>query len=424
MEFPTWVEIDLDRLEGNFRAIRDDVGPGVGVLFVVKADGYGHGAVEIGRAALAHGADMLGIATLHEGIELRQAGIDGPVLILSPSLPGELDEIMAWRLRPTISTPSQARDASAWAVDRGGRITAHVEVDTGMGRTGLDYEDAIASVREMAGLPGLELEGLFTHFPVSDGSDEEFTRVQIGKFSRLVDALEGQGVRFRFVHAANSAAVERFPESRFNMVRPGILPLGIYPSEHVPRRPAVLPVMSFHCRLVQIKDVPEGRHISYGATYVTPRPSRIGVIAAGYGHGLSRRLSNRGEVYLRGARAPIVGRVTMDLTMIDLTAIPAAAVGDDVLLFGDPGPAGGKEGAGSAAAIRIEEVAEWAETIPWEIMCLIDKRVVRKYVRSGKVVKVMTLVGERLESDAGPGGGVLYSGAQRSVRASGSGWKK
>ncbi len=422
MNFPTWVEIDLDRLERNIEVLRASLGAEVRILLVVKADAYGHGAVEVGRAALNAGVAMLGIATLHEGIELRQAGVTGPILILSPSLPGELDEIMAHDLRPTLSTESQARDASAWAVERGGRITVHVEIDTGMGRTGLDHDDAFETVTRMSGLPGLEFEGIFTHFPVSDGPDESFTRMQIEKFDRLIGRLDAAGIRFTWRHAANSAAAVRFPDSRLNMVRPGILPLGIHPSEHVRPELPVRPVMSFHSRLVQLRHVPAGRHVSYGATYVTSRDSLIGVIAAGYGHGYSRRLSNRGEVSIRGRRAPIVGRVTMDLTMIDLTEIADAEVGDDVLLFGDPSETeGGRHG---AVPVRIEEVADWAETIPWEIMCRIDKRVVRKYVRGGQVVKVMTLVGERLESETGPAGGVLYSGAQKSVRASGSGWKK
>lgn len=418
MNFPTWVEIDLDRLDHNLREIRREIGPDVAILFVVKADAYGHGAVEVGRAALDAGAAMLGVATLHEGIELRQAGVNEPILILSPSLPGELDEILAYRLRPTLSTPGQAADLSAWASDGRDRVPVHLEVDTGMGRTGFDYETAEQELTRVAQLPGIEAEGIFTHFPVSDSPDLSFTREQVAKFNPLLDRLAAAGITFRYRHAANSAGLLALPDSRLNMARPGIAVLGIYPSAHVPRVIDLKPVLSFHCRLVQLRSVPPGRHISYGATYVTGRDSRIGVIAAGYGHGLSRLLSNRGQVMIRGRRAPIVGRVTMDLTMVDLTDAPEAAVGDDVILFGEPAEAA----AGGDRPIRIEEVAAWAETIPWEVMCQIDKRVVRKYVRGGRVVKVMTLVGERLEAGDGSTAGVIYSGAQRSVRASSSGY--
>src|SRR5512140_290645 len=418
MNFPTWVEVDLDRLDHNLHEIRREIGPDVAILFVVKADAYGHGSVEVGRAALASGVVLLGVATLHEGIELRQAGINEPILILSPNLPGELDEILAYRLRPTLSTPEQATDLSAWVAGRGDRIPVHLEVDTGMGRTGFDYETAEADLLRISQLPGIEMEGAFTHFPDSDGPETAFTLEQMSKFDRLLDRLAAAGLSFRYRHAANSAALMSLPGSRLNMVRPGIAVLGIYPSSHVPRRAALKPVLSFHCRLVQVRPVPAGRHISYGGTFVTERDSRIGVIAVGYGHGLSRLLSNRGQVMIRGRRVPIIGRVTMDLTMVDLTDLPLAAVGDDVLLFGDPPDAA----PGGDSPIRIEEVAAWAETIPWEIMCQIDKRVVRKYVRSGQVVKVMTLVGERLALDEGVQSGVIYAGGRRSIRATSNGY--
>jgi alanine racemase len=426
MHFPTWVEVDLDRLEDNWRSIRGRIGPDVAVLHVIKADGYGHGAVELGRVAFEQGAAMVGIATLHEGIELRQAGLDGPILILSPSLAGEMDEIVAWGLRPALSTRDQAEAFSALMTRTQGRLPVHLEIDTGMGRTGFDYETAEEEVVRLAALPGLELEGLFTHFPDSDGPDPTFTLGQVVKFRSLLQRLEARGLSFRFRHAANSAGVLSFEDSLFNMVRPGIAILGIYPSSFVTHSMTLKPILSFHCRLVQIRDVPAGRHISYGSTYVTEKPSPIGVIAAGYGHGLPRSLSNRGQVMIRGRRVPIVGRVTMDLTMVDLTGCPEAAVGDDVLLFGEPAET---EAASGAAAvhevhepIRIEEVAEWAGTIPWEIMCQIDKRVVRKYVRGGRTVKIMTLVGERMELDDGARSGVIYAGSRRSIRASSSGY--
>jgi alanine racemase len=419
MSFPTWVEIDLDRLERNLAALRACAGPDVAVLHVVKADGYGHGAVEVGRVTLQAGCALLGVATLHEGIELRQAGVSAPVLILSPSLPEESDEILAWRLTPTLSTLEQAGRMAEAARRAGLRAPVHVEVDTGMGRTGFDSAAALSALRAIVAEPALELEGVFTHFPDSDGEDLAFTRRQVALFDELLARLDAEGIPVRWRHAANSGAVLGLPSSHFNMIRPGIALLGVYPSPHVSRTVKLEPVLSFHARLVQVREVPAGHHISYGGTFVTTRPSRIGVVTAGYGHGLPRLLSNRGQVSVRGRRAPIVGRVTMDLTMVDLTDLPEALVGDEVRLFG-----GDVEGAVDPP-IRVEEVAEWAETIPWEIFCQLDKRVVRKYVRGGRAVKVLTLVGERLESLEADGRGVLYSAGQRSVRASSSGgWRK
>ncbi len=420
MDFPTWVEIDLDRLDRNLRSLALLAGKEVAILFVVKADGYGLGAVEIGRSAIAAGAAFLGVATLHEGIELRQAGIETPILILSPSLEGEFAEVVAWRLRPTLSTLEQAAHLALAARDSLRPYPVHVEVDTGMGRTGFDFAGAHDSIRQLKGMPEIEIEGIYTHFPDSDGPDHAFTSTQIERFRQLLAALEQEKICPRWRHAANTAALLAYPDSRFNMVRPGLGVLGLVPSPHVPAACQLEPVVSLHARLIQIRSVPEGRHISYGTTFVTGRPSRIGVTTVGYGHGLPRRLSNHGEMVVGGRRVPIVGRVTMDLTMVDLTDHPDARVGDDVIVFGAPASTGS-----SVESISLEEVANWAGTISWEILCQIDKRVVRKYLRGGRVSRVMTLVGERLEIGDGQDAGILYSGGQRSVRATTSGeWKK
>lgn len=420
MQFPAWLEIDLDRLMRNVAALRRQAGPGVDLLFVVKADGYGHGAAEVGRAALESGAALLGVATLHEGIELREAGIDQPVLVLSPSLPDEFDEVLAWDLIPTLSTLGQSVRLSERARLRGRRVPVHVEIDTGMGRTGFDLDEAFDAIGRIAADPHLEIEGVFTHFSDSDGPDPAFTTSQTARFHELLDRLEGAGLHPRFRHAANSAATLSYPETRLNLIRPGIAVLGVYPSATASRDAQLEPVLSFHGRLVQVRSVPPGRHVSYGGTFVTSRRSRIGVVAVGYGHGLSRLLSNRGQVMVGGRRVPIVGRVTMDLTMIDLTDHPGAVPGDEVTLFGRP-----SECAAVDPPIQIEEVAGWAETIPWEVMCQLDKRVVRRYRREGRADKVMTLVGERLEAVEGTAAGVIYAGRQRSVHASSSGyWRK
>lgn len=386
MPVSTWVEVDLDRFAFNLRSVRERIGQDRGILLVVKADAYGHGAVEIAAAAESEGVALLGVATLHEGIQLRQSGVSLPIVVLSPLLSTEIDEAVAHELDPTVHDLHFAKalsQASQWAARP---LRCHVEVDTGMGRTGVREEEAEAFLQRLTALPGLRLASLFTHFPDADGEDLEFSRSQIDRFHRLVDRLEAQGIRPPRIHAANSAGVVNLPTSRFDWVRIGLIAYGQKP----PRCDIAIdlaPVMAFKSRLVQIRELPSGATISYGRSFVTRRPTRTGVVAVGYGHGYSWLLSNRGHMLVGGRRVPILGRVTMDLTMVDLTDAPGAQVGDEVVLFGDQGP----------ETLSLEEVAKGSETLPYEIMCTIGKRVTRIYVRAGRPVKLTSLVGESEE---------------------------
>jgi alanine racemase len=393
MEFPTWAEVDLDRFARNVASIDAAIGPGCSVLLVVKADAYGHGAVEIARAAVDAGVSMLGVATLHEGIELRTAGLTTPIVILSPSLASEAEEILEHRLTPCVSSLGFADLLARRAAARETRARIHVEVDTGMGRTGVSDEDAVEFLKRVSAMRHLELEGVFTHFPDADSGNTFFAERQLRRFQQILEQLAEAGVAVPIRHAANSAGILSLPQSRLDMVRPGILAYGFYPSARVPRSIEVSGVMSFKSRVVQIREVPAGRFISYGRTYQTARATRVGVLPVGYGHGLPWLLSNRGEVLIRGRRAPMIGRVTMDLTMVDVTEIPDVALGDEAVLWGEQ----------KGASITLEEVAERAETIPYEILCSMGKRVVRVFLRDGRPVKILTLVGERQESDAGTG---------------------
>jgi alanine racemase len=383
MPFPAWVEVDLDRLQNNIKAVRDWLGPGVKLLLVVKADAYGHGAPEVSRAACEAGVDILGVATVHEGMELRQAGIGAPILVLSPALGTEVHEIVEWKLGTAVATMEFARHLSEVSASHGVESTIHIEVDTGMGRTGVDHAKAADFVTEVASLPGLRFEGLFTHFPNCDGSDVGFEKGQLVLLRAVVDELKARGIGIPILHSANSAALLAVPESHLDMVRPGLLVYGVYPPG-VPRPVKVKPVMSFCTRLVQVRTVPAGRGISYGSTYVTRRPTRVGVIPVGYGHGYSSLLSNKGMVVVEGKRAPVIGRVTMDMTMVDLTDVPEAGLNDLVVLFG------GEE----SGQIDVDEVAGAAGLLPYEIMCTIGKRVVRKFLKDNAPHKVLTLVGE------------------------------
>ena len=386
MPVSTWVEVDLDRFASNLRAIRSLIGPGHDIFLVVKADAYGHGAVEMATAAAAEQVSVLGVATLHEGIQLRQAGCALPIVVLSPLLPGEIPDAVANGLDPTVCDRAFARSLSEAARAAGRPQRIHVEVDTGMGRIGVREEEAEAFLAEITALPGLRLASVFTHFPDADGEDLSFSQDQVARFGALLERLAARGIRPPRLHAANSAGTVNLPEAWLDWVRVGLIAYGHLPPRS--RAPLALqPVMSFKSRLVQVRDLPAGVPISYARTHVTSRPTRTGVVAVGYGHGYSWLLSNRGHMLVRGRRVPILGRVTMDLTMVDVTEVPDVAVGDEVVLFGEQGD----------ASLTLEEVARGSETIPYEIMCTIGKRVTRIYVRGGRPVRLTTLVGESEE---------------------------
>jgi alanine racemase len=380
----TWVEVDLDRFHANLRAVRELIGPGREILLVAKADAYGHGAREMAAAAEGVGVSMLGVATLHEGLQLRIAGITLPIVALSPMLPAEIGDAVANGIDATVADEAFAQELSRAAVSSGRPVRFHVEVDTGMGRVGVREEQAEAFLERVSTLPGLRLASVYTHFPDADAEDRSFAAGQVARFRALLERLERRGMRPPRAHAANSAGTVNLPEGRFDLVRVGLVAYGVHPLQDV-ARPAIAPVMSLRSRLVQVRDLPAGATVSYGRSWTAPRASRIGVVPVGYGHGYSWLLSNRGWMLLAGRRVPIVGRVTMDLTMVDVTDVPGAAVGDEVVLFGE------QEG----AAIPVEEFAAWSETLPYEVMCTLGKRVPRLYRHGGRVVRMTTLVGER-----------------------------
>jgi alanine racemase len=398
MEFPTWVEVDLDRFRRNLGAIRAAMGPGRRIMLVAKADAYGHGAVEIARHAVAAGVDVLGVATLHEGIELRASGVGISIVCLSPNPLSEADEIIENRLTPCIANLEFAQQLSGRCVAHNLVSRFHVEVDTGMGRTGVVDTEAVEFVERVSAMPNLKLEGLFTHFPDADSGSTEVTEQQLRRFAEVVHALSLRKIEVPLRHAANSAGMLSVRDSLLDMVRPGLLAYGFYPSAAVSRTIDVEGIMSFKTRVVQLRDMPAGRSVSYSRTYRTERWTRMAVLPVGYGHGYPWHLSNRGQVLVRGKRAPIIGRVTMDLTMVDVTDIPEVELGDEVILWGEQ----------AGARLGLEEVAEWAQTIPYDLLCSMGKRVVRVYLQQGQPPKVLTLIGERQEVEVpehgAPGG--------------------
>lgn len=386
MPVSTWVEVDLDRFAANLHAIRAEVGEACELLLVAKADAYGHGAREMAEAAEREGVAGFGVATLHEGLQLRLAGCSLPIVAMSPLLAAEIDDAVAYGIDPTVADDEFAQKLSEAALRTHRPVRFHVEVDTGMGRIGVREDEAEAFVARVAALPGLRLASVYTHFPDADAGDLSFAMAQAARFGDLSRRLAARGLRPPRMHASNSAGTMNLADARFDLVRVGLAAYGIHPPNDATRL-ALAPVMSLRSRLVQVRDLPTGTPISYGRSFVTSRPSRIGVAPVGYGHGYSWLLSNRGWMLVSGRRVPIVGRVTMDLTMIDLTEVPEVAVGDEVVLFGEQ----------DGASIGVEEVAEWSETLAYEVMCTIGKRVARLYRRGGRAIRVTTLVGERPE---------------------------
>ncbi|MBI2842017.1 MAG: alanine racemase [Armatimonadetes bacterium] len=366
---PTFVEIDLGAIGENVRAVRRIVGSGVRIMPAVKADGYGHGAVQVSRAALMAGADMLGVASVEEAVELREADIDAPVLILGCSSEDSTGEIVERGISSTVCDLGFACALAAQAAKREKKAHVHIKVDTGMGRIGVAMENAVDLVTALLGLPTLEIEGIYTHFPSADEKDKSFTEEQTAAFRRILKELDGRGILPPLAHAANSGAVLDHPAAYFDMVRPGIMFYGLYPSPDSTRSAPLRPALTFKTNIVFLKDVPAGTSISYGRTFITSRPTKVATIAAGYADGYSRFLSNRGEVCVKGHRAPVIGRVCMDQTLIDVTDVPDPAVGDEVVLLG-----------GGMDYTAVERVAELIGTIPHDVVCAIGKRVPRVYI--------------------------------------------
>ena len=369
---PTACYVDLDALRWNFRQIREKIGPEVRVLSVVKADAYGHGAREVARALAAAGSESFGVATLEEGVELRAAGIRSPILVLAGVYPEQLGEFIQHRLTPAICETEAFKQLEKEARRRGVTLNFHLKVDTGMGRIGLPSAEVERWLPEMGQIESLKLEGLFSHFSHAESVEGSYTQSQLKAFQSVLKRLRSAGYNPPWVHLANSAAVITLPSAHFTMVRPGLMLYGAYPSPVMASQVALKPVLSWRTRVLQLKRVPEGSSISYGQIFVTQRESSIATLPVGYADGYPRLLSNRGEVLIRGQRAPVAGRICMDLTMVDVTDIRGVEQGDEVVLLGAQGK----------AAISADEMARWAETISYEIFTSISDRVPRIHYHS------------------------------------------
>ena len=376
---PTWADINLSHLASNVREFRNFLPDTVKLLAVVKADAYGHGACEVAEVALQEGASMLGVASLEEGAALRQRGIKSPILILGCTDPRQNLSLLEMQLTPTVFSWEAASSFSQQAQARGKRAAIHVKIDTGMGRLGLaDPRDTIAFLERVAALPGIILEGVYTHFAAADEKDKSFTRNQLHLFNSILSACKERGIEVPLKHAANSAAALELPETHLDMVRIGIGLYGCYPSREKNNQVKLLPVMSLKSRIIFLKKVSAGTPVSYGRTYFAPHDTTIATVPLGYGDGYSRLLSNKGFMLVQGRRVPIAGRICMDHTMLDVGKIPFVQEGDEVVAFGRQGH----------EELDVEEIAEQLGTISYEVLCNIGSRVPRVYWRDGRVESI------------------------------------
>jgi alanine racemase len=378
-----WAEIDLSALAHNVGQLRRATRPGARLMVAVKADAYGHGAVPVARRALESGADALGVARLPEALALREAGIQAPILVFGYTPPAQTEAVVANDLIQTVYDPQTARAYDNAARQCKGRMRIHLKVDTGMGRLGMLPDDrrcppndpgaataAVEEARVIAALSNLNLEGIFTHFASSDSADKSYTQWQFENFRNFLSRLQQAGLTVSVRHAANSGAIIDLPQTHLDMVRAGISLYGLYPSEEVDRgRIDLKPVLSLKARIIHLKCVPAGTSISYGMTFTTTRPTVIATVPIGYADGYSRLLSNRGRMLVRGRRAPIVGRVCMDLTMLDVGHIDAVAVEDEVVAIGR------QEG----EEISADEIAAQVGTINYEVTAALTGRVPRVF---------------------------------------------
>lgn len=374
----TWAEINLDNLEYNYNKLRERIGENVKFLGVVKADAYGHGAVWVARALERLGAEYLAVSSLDEARELRYRGISMPILLLGHTPADQVRHLIANHITQAVTCESKALEYEEEAARLGAVLKVHVKLDTGMSRLGFlcegrHFEGCIDKIYHSVTLPHLDAEGVFTHFAMSDSEGEaekEYTKHQFELFNRVIDAVGQRGFHFRIKHCANTGCVANYPEMYLDMVRPGLL---LYGYGEYARMLGLKPVMELKTVISTIKIYDEGTRISYGGTFTTGSRTRIGVLPVGYADGLFRCLSNRWQMLTADGLAPVRGRICMDMCMIDLSQLPGVSVGDEVTIFGEGNP--------------LDDMAQCAQTIPYELTCAVSKRVPRIFYRNGEIVE-------------------------------------
>lgn len=378
----TWAEIDLDAAAENIRNIRAITDKKAKIMATVKADAYGHGAYQLARVFLDNGADWLAVAMADEGIQLRRDGITAPILILGTCMNDMYDALIEYDITPNIYSYEGAVKLSETAVKKGKTVKIHIKLDTGMGRIGFvvgeENTEVIGEILKISKLPNIEIEGIFSHFATSDEADTQYSKLQFERFMSVCGALENYGLHIPIRHIANSAAVMMYPDTHLDMVRPGIILYGMYPSNEVDKsRLPLVPVMTLKSRITNIKALGADRGISYGREYITSGDrTLIATVSAGYADGYLRGLAKEGYILVNEERAKIVGRICMDQCMIDVTNVHNISIGDEAILFGKDG-------------ITSDDAAHWLHTINYEITCCVAKRVPRIYFKGNKAVEVV-----------------------------------
>jgi len=373
-----WAEINVENLRENFRNIKSLTKEGTKVCAVVKANAYGHGSVQVAKILIEEGADYLAVASEGEAIELRQAGIKTPILCLGYVPEVVYEEAIANELDITIYSLEAAEKLSKEAVRLGKNARVHIKLDTGMSRLGFQVEDATAdAIEKIAGMPGIELVGVFTHFAKADEKDKTFTEHQYSGYMKIVSEVEKRGVKIQIKHVCNSAGTMDMPQYHMDMVRPGIILYGLYPSDEVMKeRLALKPVMTFKASVSHVKDLEAGRGIGYGLRYVTDKTTRIATMPIGYADGFTRMLSGKISVKVNGTIVPVVGNICMDQSMLNVDAVETN-VGDEVIIFGEDSDA------------RVERLAQALGTINYEIVCMVARRIPRVYMEKNTVLQVV-----------------------------------
>jgi alanine racemase len=364
----TWAEVDLAAVAHNVREVKRWLGPDIHLLPIVKANAYGHGAVEISRAVLKAGADALGVARVEEGVQLRMARVYAPILIMGHTPLWDAEEVVAHALTPTVNSVELAGELSRIAERRMVSLPVQIKVDTGLIRYGSLPEEAIQLAAELSRIPNLNLEGIYTHFACGEDEDPDYTRDQLDRFQGVVHVLRERGIEFRFQHAGHVTNVG-MPDLQLNMVRIGLAIYGLSPASNMAAEMELRPAMTLKSRIVRLACIPAGHTVGYGRTFTAARDSRIGTVPIGYGDGLDWRLQNRGWALVRGQRVPIVGRVSMDNITIDLTEIDQVELGDEVVLLGTQ----------AGERISAEELAALSGTISYDVPCSVTSRVPRVY---------------------------------------------
>lgn len=386
-QWPCWIEVDLDAIRHNVTAIKGLLNPGCQVMAVVKSQAYGHGMVPVARAAVEAGATWLGVSRVREAVQLRNANLDSRILILGPVAKAEISTVVSRELTATVVSDEIAKALSGSAVAEGRRVPVHIKMDTGLSRYGVPFEKVREIARLAAGLPGLQLEGLFSHFATADEEDGSYSAVQMENLKTAREELERDGFSFPLVHMAASGGILGVSNSHLDMVRLGLSLYGLYPAPHMVGKPPLAPALSMHSCIARIIDLHPGQSVGYGRTFIASQAILAALVPVGYADGLPRSHSNRGYVLINGQRAPLIGRVSMDQCVADISACGAVRVGDPVIVIGQQGQ----------ECISCDEFAERSGTITYEVITSLGYRVPRVLLSDGRVAGVAYLDEGRVE---------------------------